>query len=756
MKILPDKIVYLFWVGRSLTQRLLISIVLFSAFATTAAVTLQLYLDYHRDLAEIDRYIENIHLTHRESLARSLWSLNSGQIKAELQNVAKIRDVVSLKIIENDKITYQAGRKPTTDEKIISVSKPLIFNTHSGPRHVGDFEMLISLSGAEQRLFDRLETIIITEGLQIFLVAVFFLFTIHSLVIRHLNIIAEYAKSMNIDKLNHTLDLKRPDRIVQNEDELQTLVNAINEMNKRLAHDVSERERSEVNLRQLQNYLANVIDSMPSILIGVDANCNVTQWNSEAVRLSHVSKKDALGKPLGESFPRLNSALHHVHEAIRSRQEQRLPETQYQQSGVARFEDITIYPLTANGVEGAVIIMDDVSEKHVVEVALRRAQKMEIIGQLTGGVAHDFNNILGIVMGNLELLQMELRENDTTMVRIRNAIKGTQRGADITNRLLSFSRYETSGPTQTDVNKVIANMDELIVRSLMVSIEFQSHITDDLWSVVVDPGDLEDTVLNLSLNAKDAMPEGGRLVFETSNTVLDSSFVSRNPGTSCGEFVMLSMSDNGTGMSEEVRDKVMEPFFTTKEQGKGTGLGLSMVYGFVQRSGGHILIDTELGKGTTFNIFLPRAKEGVGTDATSIAPPTTDLPRGTETILVLDDEQALARIAAEQLSHLGYSVVLASDALQALDIMETNNTIDLVFSDIVMPGKIDGYQLAEVVYAKYPHCKMLLASGFTKEREEFMSNEKNRILKLTKSRLHKPYSQSELAVAIRQTLDEVF
>lgn len=753
MKILLDKIAQLIWLGRSLTQRLLISIVLFSVIATIAAVTVELYLDYRRDLAEMDRHIENIQLTHRESLARSLWSLNSRQVALELRNVAKIRDVISLKIIENNRVTYRAGRNPADGEKTRSITSPLEFNTHNGSRHVGDFEILVSLSGADQRLFDRLEILIFTQGLQILLVAVFFLFIFHFFVIRHLYMIAEYAKNMNIDKLNHTLDLKRSIGLVTNQDELQTLVNAINQMNKRLANDVSEREQSEVKLRQLQNYLSNVIDSMPSILIGVDASCNVTQWNTEAARLSHVCKSDALGRPLGESFPRLNVELEHVRKAIKLRQQQRLPESQYQLSGITRYEDITIYPLVANGVEGAVIRMDDVSEKRTVEAALRRAQKMEVIGQLTGGIAHDFNNILGIVMGNLQLLQMEFSGNDRANARIESAIKGTQRGADITDRLLRFSRYQVSGPTQTDVNSIIQNMDELISSSLMVSIEVQLHFSNGLWPVNVDPGDLEDTILNLSLNAKDALADGGVLTFRTSNRVLDESFVSLNPGASCGEFVMLSVSDNGTGMSEDVRDKIMEPFFTTKEHGKGTGLGLSMVYGFVQRSGGHIKVHSELGVGTTFEIFLPRAIESAGTvDNTPLQ--TTEMPRGTETILVLDDELALADIAAVQLSHLGYSILKVLDAEHALDLLAVNNTIDLVFSDIVMPGKIDGYQLAALVYEKYPCCKVLLASGFTKKRGKFQGSAKSNLLRLEKNRLQKPYSQFELANAIRKTLDE--
>lgn len=753
MKFLPDKIARLIWFGRSLTQRLLISIVLFSVFATMAAVTLELYLDYRRDLAEMDRHIENIQLTHSESLARSLWSINSRQVALELRNVAKIRDVISLKIIEANKVTYEAGRNPADGEKTRSITSRLEYNTHNGSRHVGDFEILVSLSGADQRLFDRFATLIVTQAVQILLIAIFFFFIIHSLVIRHLYKIAEYAKSMNIDKLNHTLNLKRSNGIIENEDELQTLVNAINQMNKRLAYDVSEREKSEIKLRQLQNYLSNVIDSMPSILIGVDASCNVTQWNSEAARISRVRKKEALGKPLGQSFPRLDSELELVRKAIKLRQQQRLPESQYQQSGITRYEDITIYPLIANGVEGAVIRMDDISEKRAVEVALRRAQKMEVIGQLTGGIAHDFNNILGIVMGNLQLLQMELSGNDSALARIESAIKGTQRGANITDRLLRFSRHQTSGPVQADVNSIIKNMDELISSSLLVSIEVQSRFSDDLWLVNVDPGDLEDTILNLSLNAKDALVNGGTLIFKTCNRVLDESFVSRNPDASVGEFVMLSVSDNGIGMSEEVRDKIMEPFFTTKEHGKGTGLGMSMVYGFIQRSGGHIKVRSELGVGTTFELFLPRAVDSANMDYNNCAP-TTDLPGGTETILVLDDEQALADIAGIQLSHLGYSILKASYPEQALDILATNSAIDLVFSDIVMPGQIDGYQLAELIYETYPSCKILLASGFTKKREKFQGNGENNVLRLEKNRLQKPYSQSELANAIRRTLDE--
>ena len=249
------------------------------------------------------------------------------------------------------------------------------------------------------------------------------------------------------------------------------------------------------------------------------------------------------------------------------------------------------------------------------------------------------------------------------------------------------------------------------------------------------------------------MPEGGILIIETANKVLDESYVKCNQGSKSGDFVMLSVSDNGTGMSEEIKDKVLEPFFTTKGQGKGTGLGLSMVYGFVQRSGGHIKIYSELGEGTSIQIFLPKAEGEVQTDINE-KPSSTEHPIGTETILVVDDEVDLLDVTVEYLSNLGYSVLQASDAKQALKVIESNSQIDLVFSDIIMPGDMDGYKLAEVVHKQHPTFKILLASGFTKQLDEPYGYDNVFMLNLTKKRLHKPYNQSELAIAIRRTLTE--
>jgi PAS domain S-box-containing protein len=550
-----------------------------------------------------------------------------------------------------------------------------------------------------------------------------------------LNLVRRYVAA----RKHHAEELKNKNEALEQSVELKKLLD--------------ERILGDENLHKVRSYLANIINSMPSVLIGVDMKCKVTQWNNWAEQATGVSVKEALGQPLVHSFSRLSSEMPWIQNAIKSRQKQSILERQYQQDGLTLYEEMTIYPLIANRVEGAVIRLDDITEKFTNEIALRRAQKMEAVGQLTGGIAHDFNNILGIVIGNLELLQATVIGNDKALDRIKKALKGALRGADITRRLLSFSRDKTQECQRINVNNVIGDMDDLITKSLTVSIEVLTYLADDLWLINIDPGDVEDAILNLSLNAKDAMPEGGSLFIETSNKVFDDRYVRANPGSSRGDFVMISVSDNGTGMTEEVKELVLEPFFSTKEPGKGTGLGLSMVYGFVKRSGGHIKIYTELGEGTTFNLFLPRAREEVQLDNQK-EKSTTVLPRGTQTILIVDDEEALVDVATEYLNDLGYSVLTALDAKQALRVIEDNNNIDLVFSDVIMPGGMDGYQLADVVHKTHPKIKTLLVSGFTKNREELMGTDNEYLHKLTVNRLQKPYSRSELAIAIHNNLNE--
>jgi len=406
-------------------------------------------------------------------------------------------------------------------------------------------------------------------------------------------------------------------------------------------------------------------------------------------------------------------------------------------------------------VEKALADMEKANQdKEKYEQALRQAQKMEAVGQLTGGIAHDFNNMLGVIMGNLDLLRRNLVGDAKAAEYVEAAYKGSQRGADITKKLLSFSRGRGENPELTNVNDFITGMKDLIAKSLTPKITIETHLADDIWVVSIDPGEFENTLLNLSLNASDAMPGGGSLMIETSNKVLDEHYVQMNPGSTIGEYIQISISDTGTGMAPEVTGQVFQPFFTTKEVGQGTGLGLSMVYGFVQRSGGHIRVYSEPGRGSTFRIYLPKVTEGADENWRTKTKTDGNLTGGDETILILDDEEGLLKVATAYLEDLGYRVQTAGSPKQALQMLQEHDQIDLLFSDVVMPGGIDGYGLANEALKSCPDLKVLLTSGFTSKRENAINGDVAMFARLSENLLNKPYNQSELAVAVRSALDE--
>lgn len=395
-------------------------------------------------------------------------------------------------------------------------------------------------------------------------------------------------------------------------------------------------------------------------------------------------------------------------------------------------------------------VVSDVTERKSTEQQLRQLRKMDAVGQLTDGIAHDFNNLLGIVIGNLELLKGAVSE-PRARAFVENALQGAERGASLTRNLLGLSRAAPAATETAVVNDIIANMIELIAKSLTAAVRVETHLDDDLWPVEMDTAEFENALLNLALNARDAMPGGGLLVIETANRHVDDAYVARNPGSRSGDFAMLAVSDTGTGMSPEVIEKVFEPFFTTKPKGQGTGLGLSTVYGFVRRAGGHIKVYSEAGRGTTFRIYLPRA--AIGSVAAELVSLPDHLPRGTETILVVDDEEALVEVAVAYLEELGYTVLSAADGREALEILRDNPDVDLLFTDVVMPGDVDGYRLAVDAIKAHPNVKVLLTSGFSGRREALANGDDKIAVRLARNLLSKPYSRSELALSVRRTLD---
>lgn len=398
-----------------------------------------------------------------------------------------------------------------------------------------------------------------------------------------------------------------------------------------------------------------------------------------------------------------------------------------------------------------IFLAEDITEQKINEEILRNTQKMDAIGQLTGGIAHDFNNLLGIILGNLELLKMTIGDHPEHIEKIDNAIAGADRGATLTRKLLNFSRQTQAAKEITQVNHFIENLHELISKSVTTAVQVELQLDDNLWPVEVDSGDLQDAILNLSLNARDAMPNGGVIEIKTTNKHLDSNYISQNPEMKQGDYIMISVSDNGTGIPDEVKKNIFEPFYTTKEIGKGTGLGLSMVYSFVQRSNGYIQVYSEEDHGTTFNIYLPRSFDNNDDKSIDIS---QVIPRGNnEVILIVDDEDKLANAAKYYLEHLGYQAIITNSGDEALTVLKQRNDIDLIFSDVIMPG-INGFELAFTALELIPGIKILLTSGFTSKHIKYSDKKEIIYNKLAANLLEKPYTLNEIAIAIHRTFDE--
>ena len=383
----------------------------------------------------------------------------------------------------------------------------------------------------------------------------------------------------------------------------------------------------------------------------------------------------------------------------------------------------------------------EIAERQETERQLVHAQKMEAIGNLTGGMAHDFNNLLGVVIGNLDLLRETAKRDPAIDELAQEALDAALKGADLTKRLLAFARRQPLQPRLIEINSHVSGISKLLGRVLGEQISMRYFFADDVWPVMADPAQLEASLTNLATNARDAMPNGGSLTIRTENRVLDEDYAAQHAELRPGDYAMIEVSDTGSGIPAETLSRIFEPFYTTKPQGKGTGLGLSMVFGFMKQSGGHINVYSELGKGTTFRLYLPRALDAGAAAAARVpaAPPRG----GSETVLVVEDNPGLRRAAVQQLRNLGYRVLEADTGHAALAVM-AQEPVALMFSDVVMPGGVDGFTLSETVRERWPAVKIVLTSGFA----DAAFGGSAAVTVLTK-----PYRRDELARALRDALD---
>lgn len=488
--------------------------------------------------------------------------------------------------------------------------------------------------------------------------------------------------------------------------------------------DVTARVKAEHLLGEREALLRSIVDNSPSVIVVKDLEGRLAFVNEAYAKARGGTVESWIGKQAYTASDvehatamraQDSEAIETGRSVTRERKTELLDGTPYHRI-------VTKFPVNdaLGELTGVATISTDVVELYETrralersEAQLRQAQKMEVVGQLTGGVAHDFNNLLGVIVGNLDFL-IETLADDDCLPLVETALRAALRGADLTNRLLAFSRKQSLRPERTDLNALVLGMTDMLKRTLGETVAIRTVATSDLRPTNIDPVQLETALLNLAVNAKHAMNEGGELMIETANVRLGRDSANTVEEFSPGDYVMLAVADTGTGIPPDILEHVFEPFFTTKEVGEGSGLGLSMVHGFVKQSGGHITVDSDVGKGTTVKLYLPLATD---CGQATIEAPTPKLEtRGSgERILVVEDDPELRSLAVKIISGLGYRTLEAPDSETALVVLSETPDIDLLFTDVVLPGGISGIDLGIVAKKRWPNLEVLYTSGYTEK-----------------------------------------
>jgi PAS domain S-box-containing protein len=521
----------------------------------------------------------------------------------------------------------------------------------------------------------------------------------------------------------------------------------------KVARDISAKKMAQEALLESEQLARAIIDTALDAFIQLDEGGTVIGWSPKAEAMFGWSRDEIVGRTLGDLIiPAANRAAfskriaQFLHGAADGNPGRRYEAQSLRRDGSKFDTEVSLTALRRR--DGTIInaFIRDITDKTAAEEQLRQSQKMESVGQLTGGIAHDFNNMLTVITGTIDILADAVSAKPELAAIARLISEAADRGAELTGHLLAFARKQPLQPREIDANALMIESEKLLRRTLGEQVEIDLRLENEVWLALIDPSQLTTALLNLAVNARDAMPNGGKLTLETKNVVLDRAYARTNAEVQAGDYVMVAVSDTGDGIPEAIRQKIFEPFFSTKEVGKGTGLGLSMVYGFVKQSGGHIKVYSEEGYGTTFKLYLPRASARA--EAIAAAPQEPAIEGGTETILIVEDDALVRGSVTTRLQNLGYKTLAAASAAEALAIADTGAHFDLLFTDVIMPGSLNGRQLAGEMAKRRPSLKVLFTSGYTENAIIHHGRLDPGVLLLAK-----PYRNAELARMLRSALE---
>jgi len=752
-----------------IARRLILALVLFSSLITAITTAEQLFVDYRRGVTNIERSFSLVESGYLDGLTNSMWTFDDAQIKILMAGMAKLPDMEFITIKVDGKAKWSVGQR--VSENVLTTDFPMQLTYRGEQWTIGVLTVVASLSTIFERLQQDVVVILISNAVKTFFVVGFVFVVFHRIVTRRLVQLLAAIKKFDLD-VDAVVDLQSViPEARKNPDEIDEIGIALRDMQS----DLLSTHRS---VREREHQLGLITDNLPGSVIHVGMDqCYKFVNNRTEIWLARPAE-EIIGQPvrtiLGEElYAKFRS---HIEGALEG-QVQEFEETVTYLDGVEREMEITYIPqLGRNGnVAGYFALALDVSDRHALEDRLRQSQKMEAVGQLTGGIAHEFNNLLQVVSGNLELLEVNIEVNsDADAGRRFDAIhRNVHRGAELTDRLLSFSRRQPLAPRAVDIDRTLTAMQGMLAQTLGETIHVDIVPADDIWSVRADPGQLENALLNLALNARDAMPSGGKISLSAANVSLDEPAATAVPAVSAvsaatagsaaagenrraGDFVEICVRDSGGGMSEDEIERAFEPFFTTKDVGKGTGLGLSMVYGFAQQSGGFAQIESKLGQGTAVRLFLPRlvASNETASDSSPAPscggspekPPVVNGNAAGNTVLLVEDDPDVREALRDQISNLGYNVVVATDGSDALSRTGHGQPIDLLFTDIVMPGGLNGLELARQLRGRLPMLNVIYTTGYSDDIVAQSGQlEEGALL------LRKPYDGNDLSDALSRS-----